>query len=77
MSETRPKNFEALQCCTNRWVKSDRLVQTLDPREMLCGISAAQLLALVQGVEGGWEGDGKIKDRKIKDIKALYGTIEG
>jgi hypothetical protein len=44
---------------------------------MLCGISAAQLLALVQWVEGGWEGDGKIKDRKIKDIKALYGTIEG
>ena len=71
------KNFEALQCCANRWVKSDRLVQTLDPREMLCGISAAQLLALVQWVEGGGEGDGKIKDRKIKDINALYGTIEG
>ena len=66
------KNFEALQCCANRWVKTDRLVQALDPREMLCGISAAQLLALVQWVEGGGEGDGKSKDRT-----ALYRTIEG
>ena len=72
MSETRPKNFEALQCCTNRWVKSDRLVQTLDPREMLCGISAAQLLALVQWVEGGGEGNGGRKEKK-----ALYRIIEG
>ena len=66
------KNFEALQCCANRWVKSDRLVQTLDPREMLCGISAAQLLALVQWVEGGGEGNGGRKDKK-----ALYRIIEG
>ena len=66
------KNFEALQCCANRWVKSDRLVQTLDPRAMLCGISAAQLLALVQWGEGGGEGEGK-----RKDVKALYRTIEG
>jgi hypothetical protein len=66
------KNFEALQCCANRWVKSDRLVQTLDPRAMLCGISAAQLLALVQWVEGGDEGE-----VKRKDVQALYRTIEG
>ncbi len=52
-------------------------MQTLDPREMLCGISAAQLLELVQWVEGGGKGDGKIKDRKIKDITALYGIIKG
>ena len=58
------KNFEPLQCCANRYVKSDRLVQTLDPRAMHCGISAAQLVALVRWAEGGGEGAGKRKDSK-------------
>jgi len=61
------KNFEAMQCCANRYVKSDRLVQTLDPRAMHCGISAAQLLALVQWADSA---------EKVKDTKKLRKQIE-
>jgi len=57
------KNLEALQHSANRWVKVDNLVQTLNPREMLCGISAAQLLALVWWAEIGGGGKGQ-KDKK-------------
>lgn len=40
-------NFAALQWDANRRVKSDRLVGALDAAEMRCGLSAAQLAALL------------------------------
>jgi hypothetical protein len=56
-------NFEAVQCCANRYIKSDNLVQWLNPQEMNCGISAAQLLAMVHFSERGG-GGGRRKDQK-------------
>jgi len=65
------KNFEALQHGANRWVKVDNLVQTLNPREMLCGVSAAQLLALVWWAEIGGGGKGqKDKQKRHRMIEA-------
>jgi hypothetical protein len=46
-----PENFEAVQCYANRCVKKVNLVQALDPRKMQCGITAAQLLAMVKYCE--------------------------
>jgi hypothetical protein len=63
-------NFEAMQCCANRFIKSDNLVQWLNPQEMNCGISAAQLLAMVQFCENGGGGE------RRKDLKHMLNEIK-
>ena len=64
-------NFEALQCCANRYIKSDNLVQSLSPVEMQCGISAAQLLAMVQYCEE------LVRGRRLKDVKHWLNIKDG
>ena len=63
------RNFEALQHAANRWVKSDNLAQSLDPRDMQCGLSARQLLALVRFVEAR-------ASAKRKDTRSMLQNIE-
>ena len=43
---SKSDNFQALQCYANRFVKSNNLVQSVDPVQMNCGISAGQLFAI-------------------------------
>lgn len=62
------KNFAAVQCAANRFVKSDNVAQSLSPRLMNCGMMASQLLAMVHWVEERFD-----KERNTK--KALINGI--
>jgi hypothetical protein len=63
------ENFAAVQSFANRWIKSDNMVQWLDPNDMMSGVQENQLIAMVDFILN--DPNNQRKDKKCKLTK-LY-----